>query len=107
MRRKVADADWDVYVVDETHARVMQAIDAFVAGRPDLGQLLVDTISGSKIPNLKVLRPGTVRILFAFAPLEIHDPAGRRRQSGPKVIAVGEVFGRRERGANATSPSAR
>jgi hypothetical protein len=29
---------------------------------------LVDTIHGSGLPNLKELRPGTVRILFAFDP---------------------------------------
>jgi len=28
----------------------------------------VDTISGSAIQNLKELRPGTVRVLFAFDP---------------------------------------
>lgn len=33
-----------------------------------MGRPLVDTITGSKIQNLKELRPGTVRILFAFDP---------------------------------------
>lgn len=68
---------WEVYVVDEvlewighldkaTHARVVQAIDALAEGGPELGRPLVDTIAGSRIQNLKELRPGTVRILFAF-----------------------------------------
>lgn len=71
--------EWDVYVVDEvldwidhlddaTHARVVQAIDALTEGGPSLGRPLVDTIAGSNIPNLKELRPGTVRILFTFDP---------------------------------------
>lgn len=71
--------EWDVYVVDEvldwidrlndaTHARVVQAIDALAEGGPGLGCPLVDTIAGSAIPNLKELRPGTVRILFTFDP---------------------------------------
>jgi hypothetical protein len=75
----VAGEDWDVYVVDEvlqwigeldgaTHARVVQAIDALAEGGPGLGRPLVDTIVGSRIQNLKELRPGTVRILFVFDP---------------------------------------
>ncbi|MGW5720542.1 type II toxin-antitoxin system RelE/ParE family toxin [Amycolatopsis sp. NPDC003865] len=71
--------DWEIYVVDEviewigqlddsTHARVVQAIDALAEGGPGLGRPLVDTITGSKIQNLKELRPGTVRILFVFDP---------------------------------------
>lgn len=70
---------WEVYVVNEvlewidqldgaTHARVVQAIEALAAGGPALGRPLVDTITGSRIQNLKELRPGTVRILFAFDP---------------------------------------
>ena len=35
---------------------------------PGLGRPLVDTIRGSTIANLKELRPGTIRILFAFDP---------------------------------------
>ncbi|MEQ0560256.1 type II toxin-antitoxin system RelE/ParE family toxin [Amycolatopsis sp. NEAU-NG30] len=71
--------DWEIYVVDEvlewieqlddaTHARVVQAIDALAEGGPGLGRPLVDTIAGSNVPNLKELRPGTVRILFVFDP---------------------------------------
>ncbi|MGH3713960.1 MAG: type II toxin-antitoxin system RelE/ParE family toxin [Micromonosporaceae bacterium] len=66
-----------------THARVVQAIDALSEGGPGLGRPLVDTITGSTIPNLKELRPGTVRILFVFDPwrsailLVAGDKAGR------------------------------
>lgn len=71
--------EWEVYVVNEvlewidqlddaTHARVVQAIDALAEGGPGVGRPLVDTVTGSKIQNLKELRPGTVRILFAFDP---------------------------------------
>ncbi|AEH08093.1 Protein of unknown function DUF2137 [Candidatus Protofrankia datiscae] len=70
---------WDVYLVNEvrdwidgldaaTHARVVQAIDLLAETGPGLGRPLVDTISGSSLPNLKELRPGTVRILFCFDP---------------------------------------
>ena len=75
----MAEAEWDIYVVDEvsewidalddvTHARVVQALDALAEGGPGLGRPLVDTLTGSSIANLKELRPGTVRILFVFDP---------------------------------------
>ena len=48
--------------------RVVQAIDALADGGPGLGRPLVDTITASRLQNLKELRPGTVRILFAFDP---------------------------------------
>jgi hypothetical protein len=75
----VAESDWEIYVVDEvrewidglddvTHARVVQAIDLLAEYGPRLGRPLVDTIHGSTVANLKELRPGTVRILFAFDP---------------------------------------
>src|SRR5262245_16465410 len=50
------------------HARVVQAIDLLAEHGPALGRPLVDTIHGSSMANLKELRPGTVRILFAFDP---------------------------------------
>jgi hypothetical protein len=46
----------------------VQAIDALAEAGPALGRPLVDTIGHSSIPNLKELRPGTVRILFCFDP---------------------------------------
>jgi hypothetical protein len=75
----MADDDWDVYVVNEvldwidnlddaSRARVAQAIDLLAQVGPGLGRPLVDTIHGSSIANLKELRPGSIRILFAFDP---------------------------------------
>ncbi|SNQ51704.1 DNA-binding protein [Frankia canadensis] len=75
----MAGRQWDVYLVNEvrgwidcldaeTRARVVQAIDLLADVGPGLGRPLVDTISGSSVPNLKELRPGTVRILFCFDP---------------------------------------
>jgi hypothetical protein len=71
--------EWEIYVVNEvsdwidsldagTHVRVVEAIDLLAEQGPGLGRPLVDTIHGSSIANLKELRPGTVRILFAFDP---------------------------------------
>ena len=99
--------EWDVYVVDEvldwigqlddvTHARVVQAIDALAEGGPGLGRPLVDTITGSKIQNLKELRPGTVRILFVFDPwrssilLTAGDKSGRWNAWYKQAIPLAE-----------------
>lgn len=60
--------DWLDRLDPATHARVVQAIDLLAEAGPGLGRPLVDTIHGSAIANLKELRPGTVRILFAFDP---------------------------------------
>ncbi|MGH3564933.1 MAG: type II toxin-antitoxin system RelE/ParE family toxin [Pseudonocardia sp.] len=75
----VASGEWQIYIANEvrdwldgldmsTHSRVVQAIDTLAEAGPGLGRPLVDTIHGSSIANLKELRPGTVRILFAFDP---------------------------------------
>ncbi len=86
--------EWQVYIVNKvrdwldtldptTHRRVVQAIDTLADSGPGLGRPLVDTIHGSSVANLKELRPGTVRILFAFDPwrssilLVAGDKAGR------------------------------
>ncbi|MEV4272268.1 type II toxin-antitoxin system RelE/ParE family toxin [Micromonospora aurantiaca (nom. illeg.)] len=99
--------DWDVYLVDEvrqwldtldasTHARVVQAIDLLAEHGPGLGRPLVDTIPGSSMANLKELRPGTVRILFAFDPwrssilLVAGDKSGRWKTWYQEAIPVAE-----------------
>jgi hypothetical protein len=75
----VTSSEWDIYVVDEvrqwidtldppSYRRVVQAIDALAEGGPGLGRPLVDKFHNSVLANLKELRPGTVRILFAFDP---------------------------------------
>jgi hypothetical protein len=61
---------------------ISQAIEALSIEGPALGRPLVDTVRGSRLANLKELRPGSagaseVRLLFVFDP---------RRQA---VILVG------------------
>ena len=103
----MATDDWEIYLVDEvrdwidsldpvTHARVVQAIDLLAEIGPGLGRPLVDTIHGSSIANLKELRPGTVRILFAFDPwrssilLVAGDKSGRWKQWYAEAIPLAE-----------------
>lgn len=75
---------WDVRVLDEvtewllgldddTYDQVAAGIDMIAADGPMLGRPLVDRIAGSRIHNLKELRPGSagsseIRILFVFDP---------------------------------------
>lgn len=101
------DAEWQVYIVNEvrewlgglddaTHARVVQTIDVLAEVGPGLGRPLVDTIHGSSIANLKELRPGTVRILFAFDPwrssilLVAGDKSGRWNAWYAEAIPLAE-----------------
>jgi hypothetical protein len=79
--------DWDIYLTSEvgawldmlqaTEAKTADLVDdaiyALSRSGPALGRPLVDTITGSKIKNLKELRPGSsgtskIRILFVFDP---------------------------------------
>ncbi|MEU1277641.1 type II toxin-antitoxin system RelE/ParE family toxin [Streptomyces sp. NPDC005805] len=101
------DTEWEIFLVDEVrewivglddhaHARVVQALDALAEGGPGLGRPLVDTIHGSSMANLKELRPGTVRILFAFDPwrcsilLVAGDKAGRWSEWYREAIPLAE-----------------
>ncbi|MEV4710021.1 type II toxin-antitoxin system RelE/ParE family toxin [Micromonospora sp. NPDC049374] len=103
----MASREWDVYLVDEvrdwietldpaTRKRVVQAIDLLAEVGPGLGRPLVDTIHGSTIANLKELRPGTVRILFAFDPwrssilLVAGDKTGRWNEWYTEAIPLAE-----------------
>lgn len=79
------ESTWTVVLVEEvaewylklcgqdpaTADLVELAIDLLGAEGPDLGRPMVDTIKGSKLHNLKELRPGStarteIRILFVF-----------------------------------------
>src|SRR5579862_1195033 len=56
-----------------TLVQISQAITTLAEEGPGLGRPLVDTVSGSKLSNLKELRPGSsggteVRLLFIFDP---------------------------------------
>ncbi len=62
--------EWFFGLTDAEDKAVSEAIDALSITGPSLGRPFVDTISGSRIPNLKELRPkrNDIRILFAFDP---------------------------------------
>jgi hypothetical protein len=60
---------WTGLTVDEQGA-IDVAVEALQAVGPGLGRPRVDTVKGSRHPNMKELRPPgeTIRILFAFDP---------------------------------------
>ncbi|GAA0832902.1 type II toxin-antitoxin system RelE/ParE family toxin [Streptosporangium amethystogenes subsp. fukuiense] len=76
--------EWEIRVTNEIHAwiraldersrlQVVDAIDRLAEAGPGLGRPLVDKLEGSRIHNLKELRPGSagrseIRILFVFDP---------------------------------------
>lgn len=82
---------WYGTVDSDSQALIVDAIDRLAEAGPNLGRPLVDRISGSRVHNLKELRPGSsgrseVRILFVFDPwrsailLMGGDKSGRWKQ---------------------------
>ncbi|GHG09310.1 hypothetical protein GCM10017783_22300 [Deinococcus piscis] len=75
---------WEIILLDEvsewfsdldpvTEKLVTAALDLLEERGPMLGRPLVDTLTGTALPNLKELRPGSagqteIRILFVFDP---------------------------------------
>ncbi len=107
--------EWDIYQTDEvaTWLRELQDSDPKTAdlvddaiytlsrSGPALGRPLVDTITNSKIANLKELRPGSrghskIRILFVFDPwrsailLVAGDTAGNWNKCYARMIPRAE-----------------
>jgi hypothetical protein len=85
-----------------TRRLVAEAIDRLLDEGPVLGRPLVDRIAGSRLHNLKELRPGSsgsseVRILFVFDPvrnvvlLVAGDKSGRWKEWYAEAILVAEA----------------
>lgn len=60
--------EWFATLSDQEEDQVISAIDALEIEGPNLGRPLVDSVKGSKHPNMKELRRRSFRILFAFDP---------------------------------------
>jgi hypothetical protein len=58
---------WDTLPVEEQEA-ISAAINLLEQRGPGLGRPTVDTVTGSRHANMKELRVGTIRVLFAFNP---------------------------------------
>src|SRR6201996_4233010 len=102
----MAEDEWEIYQTDEVAAwiadlrrtdpqaaeKVEAAVDVLAEYGPTLGRPLVDTLTGSKLANLKELRPRqtNIRVLFVFDPwrsaillLTGACRSGRRQRRGP------------------------
>ncbi|MGH3277723.1 MAG: type II toxin-antitoxin system RelE/ParE family toxin [Trebonia sp.] len=80
----MGEDEWEIYQTDEVAAwmrdlrradphaaeKVEAAVDVLAEYGPTLGRPLVDTLTGSKLANLKELRPrqANIRVLFVFDP---------------------------------------
>jgi Phage derived protein Gp49-like (DUF891)/HAD-hyrolase-like len=102
--RGMGEDEWEIYQTDEVAAwmrdlrrtdpqaaeKVEAAVDVLAEYGPTLGRPLVDTLVGSKLANLKELRPpadehpGAVRL----RPVAVGHLAGRGRQDGPVAYMV-------------------
>lgn len=65
--------DWLDEQDRKTTAQILAALRRLREEGPHLGRPLVDTVTGSRYPNMKELRPGSsrrsaIRILFIFDP---------------------------------------
>ena len=58
---------WDTLTVEEQET-INAAINLLKQRGPSLGRPSVDTVKGSRHANMKELRAGTIRVLFAFDP---------------------------------------
>jgi hypothetical protein len=76
--------------------RLIAAVEALREAGPGLGRRLVDTVKDSRHSNMKELRRGTLRVLFAFDPqrtailLVGGDKKGRWREWYVDAIALAD-----------------
>ena len=87
---------WILALDDATFDRAKSAIDELSRSGPSLGRPRVDRISGSRFANMKELRFGSYRILFAFDPardavlLLAGDKRGEWNDWYPKAIPIAD-----------------
>ncbi|MDA0167685.1 type II toxin-antitoxin system RelE/ParE family toxin [Solirubrobacter taibaiensis] len=61
--------DWVMSLGDDDYDSIMARIELLEEHGPGLGRPVVGAIRGSRHPNMKELRAGSMRALFAFDPL--------------------------------------
>lgn len=83
---------WWSTLTGDKQSRISAAVDLLVLDGPNLGRPYVDTIARSRHSDMKELRVGTLRILFAFDPLRKAilllggDKSGQWTQWYPRAI---------------------
>jgi hypothetical protein len=61
--------EWMMQLDDDDYDAIMARIELLEERGPGLGRPVVDSIRGSRHSNMKELRAGSLRALFAFDPL--------------------------------------
>jgi hypothetical protein len=61
--------DWLMHLNDDDYDSIMARVELLEERGPGLGRPGVDSIRGSRHANMKELRAGSMRVLFAFDPL--------------------------------------
>ena len=59
---------WTMSLGDDDYDSIMARVELLEEHGPGLGRPVVDTIHGSRHPNMKELRASSMRALFAFDP---------------------------------------
>jgi len=87
---------WWQELDDDQQERVAAAVEIIEQGGPAVGRPLVDTLEGSRHANMKELRAGNLRVLFAFDPTRAAllllggDKTGRWREWYPEAVALAD-----------------
>lgn len=90
--------EWFGRMDEREQEYLVAAVDKLEERGPGLGRPFVDTIKGSRHPNMKELRPpgGNVRVLFAFDPRRTAilllggDKTGRWKEWYEETIPVAD-----------------
>jgi hypothetical protein len=90
---------WETLTKDQQNF-LDAAIDKLQIAGPALGRPLADTVSGSRYPNMKELRPigSHIRVFFAFDPLRTAilliggDKSGRWKKFYDEMIPVADAL---------------
>jgi hypothetical protein len=90
--------EWYTGLDEKDMAEVNEAVEALEDRGPGLGRPLVDTIEGARTRNLKELRIGTIRMLFAFDPRRVAmllvggDKRGRWEDWYAEMIPIADLL---------------
>jgi hypothetical protein len=89
--------EWWKGLTDQEQRKVVASVEALQELGPGAGRPLVDTVEGSRHPNMKELRiTQTMRVFFAFDPertailLVGGDKAGKTKRFYKKMIPVAD-----------------
>jgi hypothetical protein len=95
--RTVEFDEWWKELTDPEQRKVVAAVEALQELGPTTGRPLVDTVEGSRHPNMKELRvTRTMRIFFAFDPERVAilliggDKAGKAKRFYKRMIPVAD-----------------